>query len=293
MAINIQANPLGLGAKAPEVFKIQVLLWTPENQLAVDGNLGPKTQKAIADFQHAKGLPVTQKLDLPTMIKAQDQWKYVKDIPFFQQVQLKASKFHKMKIKTVTDTVNNYGTLLYYLARYLEVDERTLRAIVAVESAGLDPQKMVIRFENHHFVKYVPSAQDRFKFSSGKTWEGHTVFIDGEWIKGHTSQETEWRVFNLAASIDREAAIKSISMGPGQMLGRNHRMLGYETAEAMFQAINSSNRFGVLGMIDFILNHNSLSRALYSNNFRELALHYNGPGQVDKYAAWLEQAFNS
>ena len=292
MAINLATHPLTIGASGPEVFKIQVLLWTPENKLVADGQLGPKTERAIADFQHQAGLVVTSKLDLPTFAAA-SKYKYVKDIPFFQQVQMPASKFHKTKIQTVTNTVNNYGTLLYYLAKYLEVDERILRAIVAVESAGLAPAKMVIRFENHHFVKYVPEAKDRFKFSPNKTWEGHEVLLDGVWTQCHTSQDVEWRVFNYAASINKTAAIQSISMGPGQMLGRNHRQLGYQTPEAMFDAILSSNRYGVLGMVDFIMNHSSLAKALRTNNCRDLALHYNGSGQVDKYAAWIEQAFNA
>ena len=99
---------------------------------------------------------------------------------------------------------------------------------------------MIIRFENHVFWslwgRNNPNAFNAvFAFNADVTWQGHKfrANVNAPWQDVHTgSQSSEWDAFHVAAALDANAAKRSISMGLPQIMGFNHKRIGYDTVEA-------------------------------------------------------------
>ena len=103
----------------------------------------------------------------------------------------------------------------------------------------------------------------------------------------------EWEGLNNALKIDEDAAYKSISMGTGQVMGFNHRKLGYSTAEDMFNALNDQSDTGKLkqkeAKLKFIENSPRLMRAIREKEWEMIGKLYNGSRQ---YGRKLEKVYN-
>jgi uncharacterized protein YgiM (DUF1202 family) len=200
---------------------------------------------------------------------------------------------------------NRVGGLLRVLSEQLQIDPAVALAVLAVESGGRAFSangRMIIRFENHLFYQYWGRNNQEifnryFTFSDGKSWEGHAwrSSADQPFREFHGSQLTEWQVLDFAASLDDTAAKMSISMGGPQILGMNHRRIGYASVQDMFRAFQSSERSQILGLFDFIKADTNMLRALRSKDYPVVAAGYNGTGQAGYYAgliaSWV-QAFD-
>ena len=166
--------------------------------------------------------------------------------------------------KAVAEVWNAYGGLISGLANKIGVDPRVAAAIIQVESGGrrAGPDgRMIIRFEAHQFKKYLKNPQlfnQHFKFGS-PVWEGQAfrTSATGRWRKLHTgasdSQDAEWDALAFARTLDDEAALNSISMGMGQVMGFNHAGLGYATVQEMFKAMRKDARAQLANIFDFLL----------------------------------------
>ena len=193
------------------------------------------------------------------------------------------------KQKQIIATYNQYGNLLRSVSAALKMDVGVGLAIMCVESGGVGFKdgKMIIRFEPHWFHKLWGKANqpafDRcFKFDS---WKGETHFYrtsdKAGWQGFHGNQAQEWAAFELARGMNDEAAKKSISMGLGQIMGFNHKQVGYDSAAPMFNNFNSDVRFQILGMFDFMTPE--MKAALAKKDFTAFAKSYNGSGQAASY----------
>jgi hypothetical protein len=146
------------------------------------------------------------------------------------------------------------------LAKERGIPEAVALAIFKIESGGKGfskDGKMVIRFEGHKFKEY----------SGGKT-----VAVV------HAGQKSEWDNFNRATAIDPQAAMMAISMGGAQIMGFNHKLVGFPTVEAMFNAYSTSEEAQIRGFFDFVKN-TGLEKAAKSGDFLTFARGYNGKGQ--------------
>lgn len=193
---------------------------------------------------------------------------------------------------------NQYGGLLEPLAASIGIEPAVAVAIVAVESGGrgFGPDgRMLIRFENHVFWTLwgrnnTNAFNALFAFNPDAVWQGHKFRpnVNAPWQDVHTgSQSSEWDAFHVAAALDANAAKRSISMGLPQIMGFNHRRIGYDTVEAMFDAFSADERWQLLGMFAFIVASPALTAALRQGDFAAFARGYNGPGQADFYAGLL------
>ena len=103
----------------------------------------------------------------------------------------------------------------------------------------------------------------------------------------------EWEGLNNALKIDKESAYKSISMGTGQVMGFNHRKLGYSTAENMFNALNDQSDTGKLkqkeAKLKFIKSSPRLMKAIRKKEWEMIGKLYNGSRQ---YGKKLEKVYN-
>lgn len=89
--------------------------------------------------------------------------------------------------------------------------------------------------------------------------------------------------------LDREQALLSTSMGAGQIMGFNHRGVGYNTVEEMYESFKASITNQLMAVALFILEHD-LGEALRQDDYLTFARIYNGPGQAGYYAKLLQDS---
>jgi hypothetical protein len=193
---------------------------------------------------------------------------------------------------------NQYGGLLSALAAGYGVDPVIAAAVMAVESGGraFGPDgRLIIRFENHLF--YDNWGKDNqeiysryFQYSQTQRWRDHTFRsrLSDDFKPFHGNQDGEWLAFGQAHKLAARPALLSISMGAPQILGSNHRRIGYTSQEAMFQAFSDPDkgeRNGVIGFFKFIANdyRNRGIPALRNEDYVAFAEMYNGSGQAHTY----------
>lgn len=197
----------------------------------------------------------------------------------------------------VVDFKTLYGNLIKEEAKKLDLEDAILGAFIITESKaqGFDSNgRLIIRFENHHFIDAKsPLKGVIFDYDNDNHWKNHVYRHNKNenWITCHTNQDVEYDVFELAKSYDYSKAFCAISMGAPQILGENYAMLGYSSAEEMYEAFSKDVETQLYGMIDFITGTSGLIDACKSKDFRKMAELYNGPNNVDAYAPLIEQNY--
>ncbi|NIQ02551.1 MAG: DUF3380 domain-containing protein [Nitrospinaceae bacterium] len=208
--------------------------------------------------------------------------------------------------KQVAKTWNQFGGLIQKLSEVVDVEPASALAVLVVESSGRgfsSDGRMIIRFENHKFLKYYgknhpDKFKAHFKFDPEKRWLGHRFrkSPNGRWQTFHGKQNEEWKVFDFARELHAAAAMRSISMGLPQIMGFNHAVIGYDSVGEMFDHFSDDVRFHILGLFDFIRGASGTSpmlQALQRQDFEKFASRYNGPGQAAKYGAWIESRYDT
>lgn len=210
--------------------------------------------------------------------------------------------------KKVSRIWNKYGGLLELLCGSLKLDSATAVAVLGVESSGKGFEKsnqnrLVIRFENHLFWKYwgkkhTEQFHKHFKYgkkenSKLKVWLGHQwrEEVNQGWQSFHGNQVKEWKVLEYARTWHDTSALYSISMGAPQIMGFNHKVIGYKSVQDMFQKFCESVQYQIRGMFDFF--HSSMIKALQKRDFVQFAKYYNGPGQKLKYGEWIQSHYDA
>ncbi len=195
---------------------------------------------------------------------------------------------------------NLYGGLVQTLSARMGIDPAVAIAVLCVESAGqgFGPDgRVVIRFENHIFHRYLVAARGasgetafkrHFQVSGAQPWLGHAFRTapNQPWTAFHGSQALEWRAYELARSLDEDAATRSISMGLPQVMGFNHALVGYATPRSLLVFMGADVRYQLLALFDFIAGARGEGRALAAlrrGDFDGFATLYNGPGQARYY----------
>ena len=193
---------------------------------------------------------------------------------------------------------NKYGGVLEPLSARIGIDKAVAVAVIAIESggSGIGPDgRMIIRFENHLFWSFWgkanPAAYNQyFVFDQDTSWKGHQYRPqpNSPWLNVHQNQNSEWAAFNLASTLAATAAKESISMGLTQILGANHRAIGYASPDAMFAAFAADEKFQLLGFFNFVKNDQRQITALQNRDFVSFARIYNGPGQPEFYGGLIK-----
>jgi hypothetical protein len=165
----------------------------------------------------------------------------------------------------VANTWNRYRTLIERESARLGIDPGIAVAVLVAESSGAafgTDGRMIIRFENHIFYnQWGKNNQTRFAqhfaFDPVVTWQGHQWRPDpnAPWQACHPNQggqPLEWLVFDFARRLDESAAMLSISMGAPQIMGFNHRDIGYTTVREMFNAFQNSDESQLASLFRFM-----------------------------------------
>jgi hypothetical protein len=102
------------------------------------------------------------------------------------------------------------------------------------------------------------------------------------------AQTLEWEAFNYARSLNETAALQSISMGLGQVLGANYQRENYASPQAMFSTLTGSIRAQLDAMFSYIAASPTCLGALRSRDFETFAVAYNGA--AEPYASLIGNA---
>jgi len=203
---------------------------------------------------------------------------------------------------------NRVGGLIGRLAARIHVPPAAVLAVFFVESSGvaLKPGQAVIRLEVHHLwsnwgASNAAAFDAHFRFGghngvAGKSTQNHafSVAAGGPFTLVHSSQATEYAAYNLAVQLaGKEVAARCGSIGDCQIMGSNFSMLGYASAQAMFDAFQASENAHILGFFDFCARQpaphtGGLITALQQGDFATFARFYNGNMNVATYSKKLK-----
>ncbi len=155
-------------------------------------------------------------------------------------------------------------------AELLGVSEALLRAVLDVEASGeffRADGTLSRRFEPH----LMPG--------SSLSWRRHL----------RTSQTIRDEMFLEAFREFPSAALRATSWGAAQILGRNYRLAGFDSAREMVAAFADSADAQIQGLVLFLRN-TGLDSALRAEDWEAFAAGYNGTGQVERYSRLLREA---
>lgn len=198
-------------------------------------------------------------------------------------------------------SVTQQQQVIHQEAERLDLSHTVALAVFAIESApnDLPGPHLILNLETHilsdnlptndpdqrsrfyHYFDYgsPPWADQRWRTGAGSPW----LILDAD-------QHNQRRAINFAAMIfGREAALRSTSMGPGQIMGFNHADMGYPHACAMFDTWRAKPLAAVRGFFRY-LETSGLIAPLRQKQWTEFAMGYNGLGNHDYYADRLARA---
>lgn len=167
-------------------------------------------------------------------------------------------------------------------------------AVVKVEGEAVDMAdgiqdgkvggQVMIRWEGHYFWRLLPEAKRvqarRAGLADPKAGK----------VKNPRSMAARHALLDRARAIDEEAALKSVSMGVGQVMGANFAMCGYRTVFKMWHDAHT-----LLGQVRMMLGYvkaAGLADELRDARFTPFARGYNGPGYAaNRYDKKMEEAY--
>lgn len=159
-----------------------------------------------------------------------------------------------------------------------------LLAVLAVESKScgfLPDRRPIILFERHIFHK-----------RTGGQFSEKNPDISNPKAGGYAGLAKEYPRLEKAAKLNRAAALMSTSWGAGQVMGFNHKTVGFADVESMVQAMMRSEDDQLVSVASF-LKANNLVRFLKSKDWSSFAKGYNGPAFAkNKYDVRLAGAFH-
>lgn len=173
-------------------------------------------------------------------------------------------------------------------AERLRVPVAALLACAEVESAGKiyahvqGRPEPLIRFEGHYFDRRLKGAELARARAMGLASPKAGA------VKNPKAQASRWRLLATAISVNRRAALESVSWGIGQVMGAHWQWLGYESIDGLVKAARS----GAGGQIDLMARYiekAGLADELRRQDFNAFARGYNGPN-YRKYAYHTKMA---
>lgn len=150
--------------------------------------------------------------------------------------------------------------------------------IVEKESAGRvfwtvgSKRLPAIRPEGHYFYRLLSGAERAKAVSQGlAAQKAGKVHVPGK-------AEAVYRMFQRMVAINPTAAVQSISIGIGQVMGEHAERLGYPSPQAMYKRACDGIEGQVEIMLRFIMADKRLVKAVRLLDYKTFARIYNGPG---------------
>lgn len=171
------------------------------------------------------------------------------------------------------------------MGKRLGLSEDLVRAVVEVEASGsgfdgFGRPKML--FEPHRFYRELGEKKRALAVTQGLAYP--------RWGEKPYPKDSYPRLMQ-AMIIDRPAALRSASWGLGQIMGSNHKAIGYASAEEMVADLLDDEEKHLDQMLRFI-DAESLDDELREHRWGAFARVYNGPGYAKHaYHTKLAAAF--
>jgi peptidoglycan/xylan/chitin deacetylase (PgdA/CDA1 family)/3D (Asp-Asp-Asp) domain-containing protein len=204
---------------------------------------------------------------------------------------------------SMAEIYNRYGKYIYEKAIEIGVSPASSAAVLYVETSGRgfgEDGRMIIRFEpcifydmwgsdhpgefSQYFVCDRPN--DKFRQSPAENF-----------AELHGDHFREWTAFDLARTLDEDAAMKSISMGLAQIMGFNYHAIGYSSANEMFNALSNSTMSQLDALFSALSYRNEAGKScldpLKAGDYVSFANCYNGEGRDQEYGSNISQAAES
>ena len=181
---------------------------------------------------------------------------------------------------------------LVKMAKEYGVDPAVILSIQLIESGSngyLSDGRPKILFEGHVFWRQLKKVgKDPVALSKGNEDILYPEF-DRSKYKGGAE---EYNRLARAKKMDKIAALKSASWGEFQIMGFNHKVVGYSDVESFVEAMHQVGGNQLKAVMEFLKNNNLIRYVNTPNkNWTKLAEGYNGKGQKG-YDVKLEQAYN-
>ena len=151
------------------------------------------------------------------------------------------------------------------------VGEDEIHAFMDVEAAGSgfdSSGRPKMLFEPHVFYRNLTGAKRTAAVNAGLAYP--------KWGTKSYPRDSYPRLIK-AMEIDETAALKSASWGLGQVLGENHRIVGYATPQSMVRAFMEDEEAHLEAIIEFLI-ANHIDDDLKAHRWSTVARVYNGPG---------------
>ena len=189
--------------------------------------------------------------------------------------------------------------LLLSFSKQHMLDILVLKSIldVEVDETLTASERLVIRFEAHIFRSYLGNNAlfDQYFTVGNPNWTGHYYRSEGMSKSVHENQDSEYEAFELAKSLNEDAAYNSISMGRGQIMGFNSKGVGYYSPKKMYDDF-SDPRFGginqVIAFIIFLSNQPFMLDHIRIRNWDAIARKYNGTANTLIYSERLKNRYD-
>ena len=168
-----------------------------------------------------------------------------------------------------------------------------LVAVVNVESAGqifakdVAEDAPVIRWEGHYFYRLLKGSKRDAAVRAGLAASKAGA------VKNPRSQRGRYDMLERGITIDKVAALSSISIGVGQVMGSHWKTLGFEHPEKMFDLAET----GLAGQVDIMCRfivHFDLKDEIDRLDWSGFARGYNGPAyRKNAYHTKMAKAYTA
>lgn len=168
----------------------------------------------------------------------------------------------------------------------IDVGEDELHAFMEVEAtgSGFDSSgRPKMLFEPHIFYRQLSPGSNRDRaVAAGLAYK--------DWGTKPYPKESYARLAD-AMAIDEQAALKSCSWGLGQIMGSNHKMVGYATVQAMILDFMDDEAKHLEAVVQFLI-ESGIDDDLRAHRWEVVARVYNGVGYAkNQYDVKLAKAF--
>jgi len=177
-------------------------------------------------------------------------------------------------------------------AERIGVEPAALLAVAEIESAGHVYAKVVgrdeplIRWEGHYFYDRLKGTKRAQAVRSG------LASPKAGKVKNPASQSARWQIVARASKIDRNAALESISIGLGQVMGAHWSRLGFSSPSEMVDHARKGAAEQINLMVRYVEEF-GLVDELQRLDFEAFTRGYNGKGGVAKgYHARMKAAYD-
>lgn len=175
------------------------------------------------------------------------------------------------------------------------IEAAALHAFADVESATggfAQDGRLMVLFEPHIFSRETGKKFDGCQIGgcavSYPKWipagKGKPLPPACEFHPYSLDQIGRWGLIAFAAEMDFDAALRAVSWGAFQIMGFNHKVLGYPTPWHMACALYDGEHAHLDAAIRFLVSRDVLAD-MRAGRWRPVIRAWNGDGQVDHYLA--------